>query len=218
MVATISVKVIAFLALVPGVAMCQQNQGNARVLLPDAPSVQASSRADMVRFSGNEFRPLFTHNGVSSDTAILQESERASSTFARIGENERGQKPSNDFLEKYLRRSLLKPNLNGTPSTSDSLLGRATFAASRIVIMKDDSGNNRLNTPYLLSVLSSAAFHTAYRPYWRRSVSGPFSDFGSTVGNDAGMNLFHEFGPGLQQLVRNHTPKFVSKIEQHLTH
>jgi hypothetical protein len=30
------------------------------------------------------------------------------------------------------------------------------------------------------------------------------------------MNLFHEFGPGLQQLMKNHAPKFVSRIEERL--
>jgi hypothetical protein len=47
-------------------------------------------------------------------------------------------------------------------------------------------------------------------------VGAPFSDFGSTVGNDAGMNLWHEFGPGIQQLMKSHAPKFVSKIEERI--
>jgi hypothetical protein len=32
------------------------------------------------------------------------------------------------------------------------------------------------------------------------------------------MNLLHEFGPGLQQLVKSHAPKFVSRVEQRLDH
>jgi hypothetical protein len=95
-------------------------------------------------------------------------------------------------------------------------MGRATYAASRILFTQDNSGRGSLNTSYFLAVLSSAAAHTAYRPYWRRSVSEPFSDFGSTIGNDAGMNLLHEFGPGLQQLMKSHAPKFVSRIEERL--
>jgi len=50
-----------------------------------------------------------------------------------------------------------------------------------------------------------------------RSNAAPFTDFGSTIGNDAGINVFHEFGPGLRQMVRGHTPKFVFRIEERIT-
>ena len=46
----------------------------------------------------------------------------------------------------------------------------------------------------------------------------PFNDFGSTIGSDAGMNVFHEFGPGLRQMVKGFTPKFVSRIEERIIH
>jgi hypothetical protein len=49
-------------------------------------------------------------------------------------------------------------------------------------------------------------------------LGAPFSDFGSTVGNDSGMNLWHEFGPDIQQLMKSHAPKFVSKIEEQIGH
>jgi len=88
------------------------------------------------------------------------------------------------------------------------------YAASRIFITHDETGKAAVNTPYLVGVLSVAALHVAYRPYWHRSAAAPFSDFGSTIGNDAGMNLLHEFRPGLEQLMKNHTPRFVSRIEE----
>jgi hypothetical protein len=113
---------------------------------------------------------------------------------------------------------LLKQNLRYHPSTSRSFMGRATYAASRIFITRDDSGKRRLNTSYFLGVLSSVAMHTAYRPYWARSTAAPFNDFGSTIGNDAGINLFHEFAPGIRQMVKGHTPNFVSRIEDRITH
>ncbi|MGA7170621.1 MAG: hypothetical protein WBX08_15810, partial [Candidatus Sulfotelmatobacter sp.] len=74
------------------------------------------------------------------------------------------------------------------------------------------------NTSYLVRVLASAAADTASRPYWRRSVGEPFSDLGSTVGNDAGTNLWHEFRPGIEQVMKSHTPRFVSRIEEHIIH
>jgi len=102
-------------------------------------------------------------------------------------------------------------------STNDTFLGRVGEAASGIVLTRDDDGNRRLNTPYLLRALTASVAHSAYRPYWRRSATQPVSDFGSTVGSDAGMNVFHEFEPGILHLVKNHEPRFVSKIEGHLS-
>jgi hypothetical protein len=112
--------------------------------------------------------------------------------------------------------SLLKQSLRYQPSASGSLMGRATDAASRIFVTRDESGKRRLNTSYFLGVLTAVAVHTASRPYWARSNSAPFSDFGSTVGNDAGVKLLHEFGPGIRQMVTGHMPEFVSRIEAHI--
>ncbi len=95
-------------------------------------------------------------------------------------------------------------------------MGRATEAASSVVFGRDESGQRRLNTSYLLRVATMVAAHTARRPYWERSGSAPLSDFGSTVGNDAGMNLWHEFGPAVQHVVTGHLPEFVTRMEEGL--
>jgi hypothetical protein len=62
--------------------------------------------------------------------------------------------------------------------------------------------------------LTSAAVATAYRPYWARTSSAIFADFGSTIGSDAGMNVFHEFWPAIHQRLQGHSPRFVQKIQK----
>jgi hypothetical protein len=124
---------------------------------------------------------------------------------------------SSAFFGKYLSTSSRKQDLRYQPSTSGSFMGRATYAASHIFMTRNDSGKKRLNNSYFLGVLSSVAIHAAYRPYWIRSLSAPFNDFGSTIGSDAGINLFHEFRPGIQQMVKSHMPKFASRIEEYIT-
>jgi hypothetical protein len=101
-------------------------------------------------------------------------------------------------------------------ASGGSLVGRATQAASRTVVTRDESGKGRLNTSYLLRTLTAVAKDSASTPYWRRSAGAPLSDFGSTVGNDAGMNLWHEFGPSIEHVLKNHTPGFVSRIEERI--
>ena len=91
------------------------------------------------------------------------------------------------------------------------------YAASRTVITRNDSGKTTLNTSYFLGVLTSVAIATAYRPYWTRSTSATFKTFGSTIGSDAGINVLHEFEPGIRQLVNGHAPRFVSRIEERIT-
>ncbi len=125
-------------------------------------------------------------------------------------------KPSN-FIVKYLCPPFVKRSMLYHPSTSNTLIGRATYAASHIFVTRDDSGKRRLNASYFLGVLSLVAVHNARRPYWTRSTSAPFNDFGSTIGNDAGINLFHEFEPGIEQMVKGHAPKFAFKIEERTT-
>jgi len=107
---------------------------------------------------------------------------------------------------------LVKTSKQYPASDSDNLFTRAFWAASSTFITRGGDGSRHLNNNCLLRVLTSAAASTADRPYWRRSASQPLADIGSTIGNDAGMNVLHEFQPGILQLVRNHQPKFFSKI------
>jgi hypothetical protein len=123
---------------------------------------------------------------------------------------------SRNFVDKYLYPSV-KHDPRYHPSTNGSVMGRASDAASRIFITRDDSGKGRLNTSYFFGVLTSVALHAAYRPYWARSSSETFNNFGSTIGSDAGLNLFNEFRPGILQMVKGYTPKFVSRIGAAIT-
>jgi hypothetical protein len=127
------------------------------------------------------------------------------------------EKASSAFWGKYLYTPMQKEEPRAYALTSGNLIGRATYAASCILVTRDDSGRERLNTSYFLGVLASVAIHTSHRPYWARSASATFNDFGSTIGGDAGINVFHAFEPDIRQIVRGHTPKFVSRIEERVT-
>lgn len=121
------------------------------------------------------------------------------------------QKESSSFFGKYLYSSLLKQDPRYYPSTSESFAGRAIYAASRIFITRKDSGERTLNTSYFLGLLTAKMVATAYRPYWARSNSITFKTFGSGMGSDMGMDLLHEFGPGIKQLLKRHSPKFLHR-------
>jgi hypothetical protein len=192
--------------------------------LPDAPSFQPPTQAEKFQAFVDEARSPLILGAVGVNAGIMRETELEHFTpgpqpsFTAVYRVALIQKESSAFFGKYLYPSLLKQDPRYYPSTSDSFMGRATYAASRIFITRDDSGKRRLNTSYFLGVLTSVAIATAYRPYWARSSSETFNNFGTTIGSDAGINVLHEFGPGIRQMVNAHTPKFVSRIEERLTH
>lgn len=191
--------------------------------LPDAPSVQAPTEAEQFHSFVGEARSPFTFGAVRANGSLMREREpghvtsRSRPSFTILYRAASVKKESTTFFDNYLYPSLLKQKLRYHPSTSCSFMGRAAYAAAHIFITRDESGKGQVNSSYFLGVLTSVAVHTAYRPYWARSPSATFSNFGSTIGSDAGGNLFHEFWPGIQHLVKGYTPKFVSKIEERIT-
>jgi hypothetical protein len=204
-------RVIVWLALILAIsaciAQCQQDnsqdpRNGAPRSLPEAPFPQAAAQSKDFLIQANPDSPLvasaISMQGMTSDLHSVSFALDDASRPA----------PFRDPFAKYFRRSFNYGN-----STSNTLVGRATSAATRMVLQRDDAGKVRLNSSYILTVLASAAAHSAARPYWRRSASQPIADFGSTVGNDAGLNVFHEFEPGIRQVLKSHEPHFVSRIE-----
>ena len=215
---TVLIRSAGFVLLAAYGAFCQELSSKpASSSLPDAPSVVASQRAEAGQIFtdlAGSARAITTNSNVTREQAPWDFARPTRTSFSLVHNAQPDQKTSGDFFEKYLYPTLLKRNLSYHPSSSDSLIGRSAYAASRIFVTREDSGRGKVNTLYFLGVLTSAAVHMANRPSWNRSASTPFSDFGSTVGNDAGMNLLHEFRPGLEQLLKSHAPRFVTKIEE----
>ena len=198
--------------------------------LPDAPSASVANRTDAPPESA--FERQWAFKSATTGEAALPSVASAPShpalpnlvrpdlfppNLAMVYETVPAQKESDDFLSKFLVASLHNPNARYRASSNDGWVGRATDAASSIFVTRDESGKRRLNTSYFAGVLTLVAAHSASRPYWLRSSSAPMGDFGSTVGNDAGMNLMHEFGPGIREAVTGHMPSFVFRIEQRVT-
>ena len=190
MAGSVPIRAACFVMLAACASLCQQRQEKASSL-PDAPAVQAPAQANL--------------NGSAQFGNFL---------FCQAKPD---QNSSSDFFIKHLYPTSPKRRLNYHPA-NESFVRRATYAASRTLITRDDSGEARLNTSYLLRTLTSVTKDTASTPYWRRHFADPFSDFGSTIGNDIGTNVLHEFDPGIEKLLKNHTPKFVTAMEEQSKH
>jgi hypothetical protein len=191
--------------------------------LPDAPSsIQLPIRAEGFPAFVNETGSSFTPGAVGVSAGPLRATEQRPVTaawqpsLAAHYQLAFVQKKSSVFLGLY--HPFLRQDARYHASTSDSFIGRAFYAASRNFVTRDDSGKTRVNTSYFLGVLTSLASATARRPYWARSSSGTYNNLGSTMSNAAGINVFHEFEPGIRQIVKGHAPKFVSRIADRIAH
>lgn len=190
---------VGFVLMAACGAVCQDRQFQ---FLPNAPSAQVAAQAATPgqRFGGfvEEARSPLIFGATGAPGFTRQEGFLLSDRTAP-----RHRDPDTIF-RKYLSSSSGKRQVANQSAAGANLMGRATHAASRSVVTRDASGKGRLNTSYLLRALTSVAKDTASTPYWRRSAGAPLSDFGSTVGNDAGRNLWREFGPGIERLAKNH--------------
>ena len=189
---------------------------------PDAPSAQPPTQAKKFRAFVVEARSPLTFGAAGVNTSIMHLTEvggLSSGREASLTELYKGaliQKESSAFFSKYLYPTLLKQDPRYHHSSSPRFWGRVMYAASRTVITPNDSGKATLNTSYFLGMLTSVAIATAYRPYWTRSTSATFKTFASTIGSDAGINILHEFEPGIRQIMNGHATKFVSRIEERI--
>jgi len=220
-------RVGCFFLLAAGAVECQSERPSSEAL-PDAPSACVPIRAFSFQRVREEARSSFSVAPVGVSATVGAETGMAhvaAGLSPGRGWNETAlnpavpaQRESSDFFSRHLYPSLLDSNFRYRPSASDSLMGRATDAASRIFVTHDESGKRKLNTSYLLRVATSVAAHSASRTYRARSGTAPLGDFGSTVGNDAGMNLLHEFGPAVRKMTTGHLPEFVSRIQERIVH
>lgn len=119
------------------------------------------------------------------------------------------------FFGKYVFPTLLSQDPRYHPSEKEGFWKRSTYAASRVLITRSDSGERTVNTSYLLGALVSTAIAASYSPI-HRGPGQTMVDFGSTVGGDAGMNILKEFWPQLREKIRPLTPKKFRKLEDRL--
>ena len=192
--------------LTVSVAVCQSERPSQSAnALPDAPSAQISTEAQFPRVRFETHQPL-----------LISPAELPSATA--FGKTLPSRKASEPLFFKHLYSPSVSSSSRYRASDSDTLMGRATDAASRIFVTHDEAGRLRINTTYFLRVATSIAAHNAARTYRARSGTAPLGDFGSTVGNDAGMNLLHEFGPTFRKAAISHLPVFISRIEERIVH
>jgi hypothetical protein len=76
---------------------------------------------------------------------------------------------------------------------------RGEYAASRVLLTRQDSGRASLNFSEVFGNFTSGAISTAYYPDSERNASSVFKHAGIQLGFDAGFNVLKEFAPDLER-------------------
>ncbi|MBB5344192.1 hypothetical protein HDF10_002171 [Edaphobacter lichenicola] len=74
---------------------------------------------------------------------------------------------------------------------------RAGYSLSRVVITRNDAGNDTFNISEIVGAGAGAGLSNLYYPSRERTLGNTVSKWGSNVGIDAGTFLFHEFWPDI---------------------
>jgi hypothetical protein len=123
---------------------------------------------------------------------------------------------SRRFIQDFALSTLLHQDPRYFPSHSTTLDSRAWYAATRVVITRNDNGDNTFNTSELLGALFISALQNSYYPRYDRTFGETMNRFGGALSSDAIGYLLREFTPDMKRLFRKHAPKKILEIEGRL--
>lgn len=171
--------------------------------LPDAPSYTPLSDAEKFHvFVETSQAPLtFMAAGVNTGMRRAAGSRMYGTGtlgFSKMYTAALATKQSNVFFGGFLFPKLLNQDPRYHPSNSSSMMPRAFYAASRVLMTRNDQGQPTVNSSYLLSTVVSSSLANAYKPQYYRSFSNTSGDILSAIGSEAGMNVLREFWPQLR--------------------
>ena len=121
---------------------------------------------------------------------------------------------SRRLVQSFLLSTLFHQDPRYFPSDRKSLLGRAWYAATRVLITRSDTGRSEFNSSELFGALAVSSLQDAYYPAPSRTFGDTMSRFAEALGSDATSYVLNEFAPDLKRLFREHAPQKVKEIEQ----
>jgi hypothetical protein len=120
---------------------------------------------------------------------------------------------SRRFIQNFVLASVLHEDPRYFPSEKTGLVSRAWYAASRVLITRDDYGRDVFNEAEFLGVSFTSSLQNAYYPRPDRTLGGTINRFLGTLSGDATANVFHEFTPDLKRLFHRRCPQSIQRFE-----
>jgi len=103
------------------------------------------------------------------------------------------------FFGRFLFPVLYKQDSRYFRKGKGAVIRRFLYAASRVVITRNDQGESVANMSNVCGTLSASALSNAYYPENRRGVERTFVRMANGLASEAETNLFREFWPDIRQ-------------------
>jgi hypothetical protein len=120
---------------------------------------------------------------------------------------------SRRFIQNFALASVLHEDPRYFPADKTGLISRAWYAATRVLITRDDYGRNVFNQAEFLGVSITSSLQDAYYPRPDRTLGGTINRFVGTLSGDATTNILHEFTPDLKRLFHKRCPQSIQRFE-----
>jgi hypothetical protein len=123
---------------------------------------------------------------------------------------------SRRFIQGFALSTIFHQDPRYFPSHKRTFISRAWYAATRVVIAKNDNGDSAFNTSEFLGALFTSSLQNSYYPRHDRTFGDTMNRFGGALSSDAIGDLLREFTPDMKRLFRKHAPKEIRKVEEKL--
>jgi hypothetical protein len=123
---------------------------------------------------------------------------------------------SRRFIQTFALSTILHQDPRYFPSHKRTFISRACYAATRVVVTRNDNGDSAFNTSEFLGALFASSLENSYYPRHDRTFADTMNRFGGALSSDAITDLLREFTPDMKRLFRRHAPKKIRRIEEKL--
>ena len=194
--------------------------GEVQPIVPDAPSYTRLSTRDKFHIFAKQTYSPYTFAGAAFDAGWAQVSD----DWPGYGQGMEGygkrygalmaDREAGAFFQSFLLPSIFHQDPRYfRMGPSRGILGRATYAASRVFITRDDDGHNAFNTSLVLGTLIVKGLTNAYYPVPQRGFSDTASRFGGSLLSSAQTDVLREFWPDITRIFRKHEPDRMKRLE-----
>jgi hypothetical protein len=121
---------------------------------------------------------------------------------------------SRRFIQTFALSAILHQDPRYFPSLKARLVSRAWYAATRVVITRNDNGKSTFNSSEFFGASFASALQNSYYPTHYRTFDSTMARFEGALTSDATSYFLREFTPDFKRLFRKHAPKKVQQIEQ----
>jgi hypothetical protein len=120
---------------------------------------------------------------------------------------------SRRFIQNFVLATALHQDPRYFPSEKNGLVARAWYAATRVLVTRDDYGRVVLNSSELMGASLVSSLQDAYYPRPDRTFGATLNRFEGSLSSDATSNILKEFTPDLKRLFHKHCPQGIQRFE-----